>query len=281
MARRFLPLFFLVSSLLRGEEVPTVIVSVAPYKWLVQEISHGAVEVFLIVPPATSAHTFEPTPKDMIKASRAKLWFTLGESFEKKAIAAISASNAEFKTVDLTERVDLIHCDPLHTCSCSCGHHDHGSVDLHVWLSPKELKTQAQTIAKALSALFPGQTFSTAQVESQLDQVDQEIRKIAASKRVSSVLVAHPAFGYFCRDYGFKQLSIEVEGKDPTPRRLNDLVNQVKSLGITKVFAEPQYSDKGAKMIAQEIGARVVTINPYRENVVENLVEIARHFADD
>ena len=258
-----------------AEDKPIVIVSVAPYKWVVEKIAGDAVEVFLIVPAGTSAHTFEPTPRDMMRACHAKLWFTLGEAFEKKAIAAIAANNSSFKTVDLTTGVDLIQSDPLNSCAC----HHHSSSDLHLWLSPKELKVQAKTIADALNQLVAGSTFTYEPLALELDQLDHSVKELVSNKNATTVLVSHPAFGYFCRDYGFKQLSIEVEGKDPTPRRMHDLVNVAKEAQLTKVFTEPQYSDKGAQLIAKEIGAKIVVIDPYNENVADNLKLIAKEFA--
>ena len=156
MGKLFISLFLMLSASLLGDK-PIVIVSVAPYKYLVEQVASGGVEVFLIVPPGVSAHTFEPTPRDMMKAGRASLWFTLGETFEKKAIAAIAASNGAFKTIDLTKGVELIACDPL-TGACAC--HRHSSNDLHLWLSPKELKVQAKTIAEGLSPYSLSTTFS-------------------------------------------------------------------------------------------------------------------------
>ena len=107
------------------------------------------------------------------------------------------------------------------------------------------------------------------------------MRQIVSNKKASTLLVSHPAFGYFCRDYGFKQLSIEVEGKDPTPKRLHDLMQLAKKEQIAKVYAEPQYSDKGAQLISKEIGARVVVVDPYREDVVANLMHLAKEFVND
>jgi zinc transport system substrate-binding protein len=36
------------------------------------------------------------------------------------------------------------------------------------------------------------------------------------------VLVSHPAFGYFCKDYDLEQISIEVEGKEPRPKDVSE-----------------------------------------------------------
>src|SRR5262245_12801143 len=77
-----------------------VLVSVAPYVEIVEELTAKQVDVALIVPAGFSAHTYEPTPKQILKASKANLWFTIGEAFEERAIKALKAQNPEFVTVD-------------------------------------------------------------------------------------------------------------------------------------------------------------------------------------
>ena len=128
-----------------------VLVSVAPHKFFVDKISDGTVTVGLMVPASASAHTFEPTPKQMLAASHADLWFCIGESFETRAVKSLTAHNPDLKTIDLRQGVAMITADP-HTGACCC----HGnSKDLHIWLSARQAKVQAATIAAALSQRYP------------------------------------------------------------------------------------------------------------------------------
>lgn len=92
------------------------------------------------------------------------------------------------------------------------------------------------------------------------------------------ILVSHPAFGYLCRDYGLIQLSIEMEGREPTPRYLTELLMKARSSGIKTVFLQRQHNPKGGKKIAKGIGASTQYIDPYAENVVENIRTIANLF---
>ena len=268
-------LFFPIST----EAKPTVLVSVAPHRYFVSKIAGDTVHVQEMVPAGASAHTFEPTPKQMISASNAKMWFTIGESFEKKVIETIKSYNPNFFVYDLRKGISLIH-DPHHCCQ----HATHSCEDLHFWLSPRLAKIQAKTITNALIEQFPHQEKLYNQnlnlFVKELEELDAKIQTILLKPHNSYILVSHPAYAYFCRDYNFEQLSIEYEGKDPTPQKLTKTLQLSKAKNISVVFIQPQYSSKGAKLVAKEIGAKIVTLNPYSENYAETLLSIAQNFAD-
>ena len=59
-----------------------------------------------------------------------------------------------------------------------------------------------------------------------------------------------------------KQIPIEAEGKEPSPKELVEIVQHGRKLGIPVVFVQPQFSQKSAKVIASEMGAKVVPLDP-------------------
>lgn len=271
--------FILLSFSLQAQEVPSVLVSIAPYKLFVEKIAGDTVSVNLMVPAGASAHTYEPTPKQMIAASKAVAWFSIGESFENRAIPSLKAYHSEMAIVDLRQGVDMINADPLTGCCCCHAN----SQDLHIWLSPKQVEIQARTIALALTKLFPE---NAARYQKGLDQLvqelktlDQEISTLLKPLTNRLILVSHPAYAYFCRDYDLKQMSIEFEGKDPTPQQLTNILNRAREAKIKKVYIQRQYNNKGARLFAKELGAEVVMLDPYAEDYFNSMMEIARQFA--
>lgn len=255
-----------------------VLVSVAPHKYFVEQIADGTVEVGLMVPAGSSAHTFEPSPKKMLQASKADIWFIIGEGFEKKASAAIKSYNPGMQLIDLRQNIDLIN---EHTCQHA--HAEGACQDLHFWLSPRLAKIQARTIAEALIKTYPeNEDKYRSRLElflKELDNLDQEIVKILQKPHNHIILVSHPAYAYYCRDYNFTQLSIEFEGKDPTPQQLTKILDQARKGEIKMVFVQMQYSSKGARLIADYLGAKVVTLDPYSEKYIETLLDITKNFA--
>lgn len=261
------------------EAAPTVLVSIAPYKLFVEKIADNTVDVNLMVPAGASAHTFEPSPKQMMAAGKAVAWFCIGESFESRAIPSLKAHHPEMAIVDLRQGVNMITADP--ETGCSCCHAN--SQDLHVWLSPKQVETQAKLIALALSRLFPQNAEKYQQGLSgllkELKNLDEEIQTTLKPLQNRLILVSHPAYAYFCRDYDLTQMSIEFEGKDPTPQQLTNILNRARSAHIKKVYIQKQYNNKGARLFANELGADVVMLDPYSENYFVSMREIANAFS--
>lgn len=271
--------FFFTVSLLAAEETPIVLVTVAPHKFFVEKVAGDTVTVQLMVPAGASAHTFEPTARQMLTAGRANIWFRTGESFEGRAVRALQSHNTNLVVVDLRQGLPLIAADH----HCSHAHHD-DCKDLHFWLSARLAKIQANTIATALTKAYPANKELYERnlkiFHQELDALDSKIQQILEPIRNRNIFVSHPAYAYFCRDYGLAQYSIEYEGKDPTPQQLTKVLNLARELKIKTIFVQMQYSSKGARLIADEIGAKVVTLDPYAEQYEQSMLEIAHAFAE-
>lgn len=286
MRRYLLFVFFFVVSgwmFAHAQEMRShsVLVSIAPYKFFVDTIAGGTVEVSLLVPPGASFHDYEPTPKQVMSAAKADIWFRIGESFETRAMAALKYYNPRMEIVDLRDGVDLIVVGSPGHVVCSC---QKGGADLHIWLSVKEAKVQAKLIAGALLTLYPEHEIqykkSLADLLKSLDDLDLDIRQILQPLKNRTMMVAHPAYAYFARDYQLTQLPIEYEGKDPTPRQLHTLLMQARAAHITTIYVQQQYGTKGASLIAKELGAKLVMLDPYSGDYFTTLRTIAKRIAE-
>lgn len=250
-------LLFLCGSLLAK---PIVLVSVAPQKFLIESIAKEGCIVEVLVPSGASPHTYEPRIRQIDLIKEAALWFRIGESFEERLLPLVK------RVVDQRENLDLI--------GCCC----HEGSDPHIWLSPRLLKQQARQICKELESLL-GQDLQ-ANLTTLLEKLDQIELQLKSRSFPKAVLVSHPAFGYFCRDFKVEQLSIEKEGQEPSPRELAQLVDSICQRKIGKVFLQEQYSKKAALQIAKQLNLEVVALDPYAEDVLTNLELIGRLFSD-
>lgn len=269
----------LLYSLNLDAHVPNVLVSIAPYKFFVEKIAEDTVNATLIVPAGASAHTYEPSPRQIMTAGKAIAWFCIGESFESRVTSALKAHHPEMMIIDLRKNVDMIKVDPQ-TGSCCC---HANSQDLHVWLSIRQVEIQLQTMTSALSSLLPENTAryqkNLALLLKELNALDQQISALLKPLQDRLILVSHPAYAYFCRDYGLAQLSIEFEGKDPTPQQVTTILNKARAAKIKKVYIQMQYNNKGARLFAKELGAEVVLLDPYSEHYFASMLEIALQFS--
>lgn len=272
--------FFLFSQV--QAEAPTVIVSVAPHQFLVDWVSGGSVNAMLMVPAGASSHTYEPTPKQIIAASKASIWFVIGEPFEARALRALKSYSSSLLAVDLRDGIDLISAEDGGS-SCTC-HQNTGMFDLHIWLSPRLAKQQAEKITAVLSQAFPDQAEKYAAnlstLTQKLEEIDLSIQRLLAPLQQRDIFVSHPAYAYFCRDYGLRQFSVEVEGKDPTPQKMTSLLQLMREQKVKTIFVQPQYNDKACRLIAEETGAKLVMLDPYSQNYLTSLQEITHAIAE-
>ena len=93
------------------------------------------------------------------------------------------------------------------------------------------------------------------------------------------MLVYHPAYGYLLEAYGLKQEAVELEGKEPGPRRLAELIDEAKADHIKVIFVQPQFNPASAATVAQAIGGVVVSLDPLAYDYMSNLRALAAKIA--
>jgi len=105
-----------------------------------------------------------------------------------------------------------------------------------------------------------------------------DLKKTFAGKRGLQFIVFHPAWGYFAHAYGLKQVPIEIEGKNPKPAQLKELIQHARHNGVKVVFVQPQFSTQSAEVVAREISGQVAFADPLAEDWMANLREVAATF---
>lgn len=282
MLRNILLLLLFCFSMHADECPPTVLVSIPPYKYIAERIAGDTLKTLLLLPPGADPHSFEPRPRQIVEASCAKLWFQVGEGFEKRVQDSLKGHRPDLVSIDLRNGMDLISIGP-DEAHAHCGH-SHDCYDPHLWLSPKIMKRQAAIIADALANTYPEHRTlywaNLRQLQIELDELYFSIQEILEPLQKRIILVSHPAYAYFCRDYKLQQISIEFEGKDPSPKHVTQILQKARSADIHTVFVQVQHSSKGARLIANQLGAKVVELDPLSENYIENMRYIARSFAN-
>lgn len=284
-------LFFLLWSVLLASASPLVFVTIPPQKYFVDQISGGQIPVSIMVLPGANPHTYEPRPKQMAQLATASLYFTIGDNFDDIWQERIKAMNPQLTIVHTEAGItklpmassDSPHFDhePAHDHSS-----EHEILDPHIWLDPGLVKIQADHICKALAMIDPQNAQNYVQnlilFEQELNALDQEIKDILADLPADqrTFLVFHPSWGYFAKAYGLRQITIEAQGKEPSPRELSQIIAQAKALDARVIFVQPQFSQKSATVIAQQIGATIVHLDPLAENWAVNLRQAAQALAN-
>lgn len=154
------------------------------------------------------------------------------------------------------------------------GHsHAHG-IDPHIWTSPRALQRMAANAYEAIHALWPDSvkyTENHARLQEQLAALDARTAGKIAASGVRYFIVYHPALTYYARDYGLRQVAIEDEGKEPSARALARLIEQARRDGVRTIFYQSQFPASTVEVIAGDIGAQSVAIDPLKEDVIANI----------
>ncbi len=269
------------------EERLPVFVSIVPQKYFLEKIGGGFVTVSVMVRPGASPAVYEPKPAQMVALSKARIYFAIGVPFEAVWLERIAAANPKLIVVHtehgIQKRPMRAHHHREEGIAIREKSHDHQIEDPHIWLSPPLVTVQARNILDALCRIDPSHSaayeMNYKQFIIELVELDAEIRRIFAGQRKGTeFMVFHPAWGYFAEAYGLEQIPIEMEGKEPKPAELQELIEHARRRGIRIIFVQPQFSARSAKTIAKAIGGEVAYADPLTSDWAENLRQQAAAF---
>lgn len=265
-----LALFCGCSSKSNNDGDKTIYVTITPLKAIIEEITCGDFTVDVIVPDGASPETYEPTAKQLAKVNESRLIFSTGLiTFEQSIIEHIDDSD---KVKNLSAGIELIE----GSCSHHHHHHHHG-VDPHIWTSPKALHKMVTTARDIVVKEFPDKTEYAEAADRLLERIealDKWCHDKIANREIKAIMIYHPAYTYYARDYDIEQIAIEHDGKEPTPKQLTELSDKGKALSIDVIFHQPQYSADKVSAIADEIGARIIETNPLSNDIIGEIERI-------
>jgi zinc transport system substrate-binding protein len=279
------------STSLRAEEALQVAVSILPQKYFVEKIGGDAVNVSVMVDPGADPHTYDPKPQQMVALTRAKIYFAIGVPFEDAWLGKLAAGSPDMLIVHTDQWVEKLPItDQHHGGHSHSGHKhgvkdEHGTRDPHIWLSPPLVMIQARHIVAALSSVDPGRRPAFEEnyrkFLNELVDLDRELMSMFFRKEGrKEFMVFHPSWGYFAEAYGLRQVSVEVEGKEPKAGDLKRLIEHARKEGIKIIFVQPQFSTTSARVVADAIGGEILQADPLAGNWAENLREMGKRFSE-
>ena len=109
----------------------------------------------------------------------------------------------------------------------------------------------------------------------EIDSTEAEMKQLLQPLAGTAFIIYHPALTYFAREFGLKQLCIELDGKEPSPAQLKQLLETATQSGAKVVFVQQEFDQKNAELIAKETGCRLVTINPLSYNWHDEMIRLA------
>lgn len=275
MKRLFPALVLVLLIFLTGCSAPApeariqVAASIFPLADITRNVGKEMVDVYVLIPPGASPHTFEPSPREFRKFANVRVFVTVGAGFEfwaEKLITAVATESLlvirASQGIEMIPNVAHAHQETKLSPAGIRGGNP------HIWLDLAIAKKIAYQIAGALAKLdhhharfYMG---NADEYVSLIDSLDREIQETVSGFQIKDYVAFHPAWEYFAKRYGLNQVGIieESPGRDPTPKQLKRIVENIGKSGIRAVFSEPQLSAKVASAIAEEANIRVLVLDP-------------------
>ena len=221
---------------------------------MARNVAGDVADVESLTKPGAEIHGYEPTPQDIVRASRADLVLWNGLNLERW----FEKFFARVRDVPSAVLSDGIEPMPI-----SSGPYD-GKPNPHAWMSAAGALVYVENIRSALTRADPAHAAvyaaNAAAYAERIRAVDAPLRaRLARIPEAQRTLVtSEGAFSYLCRDYGLKALYLWPINADAqgTPQQVRAVIDAVRAAKIPVVFSESTISPKPAQQVARETGAR-------------------------
>lgn len=251
-------LLFALAPLARAADAPEkpfrVVTTFTVIKDIAQNVAGNAAVVESITKPGAEIHDYQPTPGDIVKAQSADLVIWNGMHLERW-FEKFFDNVKDVPSVVASEGVEPmgIHEGPYT-----------GKPNPHAWMSPRNALIYVENIRKALVEHDPEHAdvynANAAAYAARIKAIDTPLRERLASIPEAQrwLVTSEGAFSYLARDYGLRELYLWPINADQqgTPQQVRRVIDAVRKHGIPVVFSESTISDKPARQVAKEAGAR-------------------------
>lgn len=251
--------------------------SIGPQVEFVKAVGGDKVNVILMVPPGADPHTYEPLPSQLTNISNAEMYAEVGTpvEFETNYMAKLKSINPNMIVINCSKGIELMP---------NTAENESDEIDPHVWTNPKNAEIMVENIYQGLVQVDPADKDyfqkNRDQYLQQLDELDKNTTELLKEKNNSIIIVLHPAFAYYAKQYNLTQVAAMINDEEPSPQRIAMMVDTARKDNISVVFTEPQYNPKYMQSIASQIGGRVLSINDLDENYIQNMENISKAFSE-
>ena len=275
--------FVLTMPLLSETTKIKIVTTVFPLMEFSRAVCGERGEVSLLLPPGAEIHTWNPRPSDIVRISSADLFIYVGANLEPWIYGLLkSVKNPALRVLEASKDLPLLEdVTDLHQHG-----HSHEELDPHIWLDFELDQIIVDRIAALLSDIDAKYSsfyqHNAASYRDRLQRLhDSFLNGLQECASRVLILGGHSAFGYLARKYNLQQISLYGLSPDskPTPRQMVEVVELAKKHKVKVIYFEQYVSDELARVIAKEIGARTLILNP-GANLDKNQLKAGVNFFD-
>ena len=231
---------------------------------LAQQVAGSRFQVTGLIPIGADPHEWQPTPSDMVAATRSDLLIINGGRLETALVQTVETK--DFRNRVVTASTGLASRSPK---PGEPGYGETGAVDAHWWLDPVAVITYVNNIKNAfVTADAAGASTYEANAAAYIQKLEalgawikEQVDTVPESQRL--LIMNHLSHGYFADRYGFQVVgavipSVSTDAQS-SPGQLKDLIATIRTLHVKAIFVELAESPKLAEQIAGEVQVKVVT----------------------
>ena len=230
-------------------------------------------EVSMLLKPGAEMHSFEPTPEDILKIKNAELFIYVGGESEKWIEEILEnneiPSEKTLRLMDLVELKDEEIVEGMEEGAPDEESAEHEEYDEHIWTSPTNMRQLIDGVRMKLTMIDPATSkqygMNASRYESRFVDIDRKVREIVSSSNKNELVFADRfPFRYFVDEYDIKYYAAFpgcAEQTEASASTIAFLIKKVREDGIGVVLKTELTSDKLAKTISEETGAKIMTLN--------------------
>jgi len=245
----------------------SVVASTSDLGYFAQRIGGDLVDVATIASPTADIHHVEVRPSYMMKVARADIVLKIGLELDMWMDKIIDGSrNNNLKIIDCSEYIHPVEVPEFKADARYGDLHRYGNP--HYWLNPENVEPIARSITEGLQMVDPD---NAAAYEANRNALVAEIathmaavKEQAAPLNGIEVVYYHNSWPYFDAFVGLNAAGFiePFPGVPPSPTHIKEIIELVKAKGIKIIAIEPYFDKRVPNRIAEETGAKVVTLYP-------------------
>lgn len=266
----FVVIFFAVNNVSKNENINSekikVVATLFPQYDFVQQIAKDKVDVTLLLPPGTEAHTYDPSPKDIININESDLFVYTGDYMEPWAKNIAASIKASVDVLDVTKNIELEK--ENHNEEETHDEHQH-EYDPHVWLDISNAKIMVDNILEELIKVDSENKEyyiqNAKEYKEKLDKLDSDFEYVIKTAKRNLICFGDKfSYMYFIHAYNLDYISVYdscLAEAEPSISKLLEIQKEIEKEGLPVIFYESLSEGKIAKQIANDMKVKALVFS--------------------
>jgi prolipoprotein diacylglyceryl transferase len=274
--KNFLALIIVIFSLQscdRKVEEFDILVTIYPFKFILEELSNKELKIGVLLPGTFDPHTYELAPSDMIKVEKSKLFIYGDKNLDGWAKNIKKNNTIQFSDL-IPDSLKLIIKNQEYLIENYFEHNHNDETDYHIgfdphfWTDPLTINGMLDNILKVLVKNFPDKEYifkkNAKEFSKKLYNLHIEIEQKSKSLQNKNVFSSHPFYNYFFYRYNFNVVGfLEITpGQNISPKEMKKVMDLVRQKNVLAIFTNKQHSYKTTKILAETLGIKHFDLDP-------------------